>query len=76
MSLTLFIGIFCLGYGVLTLSARIFGWNWMFSKKQAIEERFGASTGNLIHLIGYTVVPLAGGVIFLTAHFFGQTTLP
>lgn len=40
-------------------------------KLSALKELFGDSTGNLIHLATYAVLPLIAGVIFLIAGFKG-----
>lgn len=65
MSFNFIIGLFALAFGILSLGARIFGWNSFFSKKDAMEERFGAKTGNIIHIIAYTVLPLVLGSILI-----------
>ncbi len=61
MSFDFFLGLIILAFGFLTLGARVFGWNSLFSKKDAMEERFGAKAGNIIHVIAYTALPLFVG---------------
>lgn len=61
----LLIGIAALGFGLLTLAARVFGWSGLLSKQDAMIQRFGAKSGRTIHLIAYTVVPLTLGVLLL-----------
>lgn len=37
------------------------------SKLQAMKELFGEKTGDTVHLLAYSVVPLAGGALLLFA---------
>ena len=37
------------------------------SKLQALKDLFGEKTGNTIHLLAYSVLPLVAGAIFLFA---------
>jgi hypothetical protein len=67
MSTTLLIGIFCLGFGLLTLAARLFGWTQLLGKKEPMEVRFGPRYGNVIHILAYTILPFVIGLVLVSA---------
>lgn len=66
MTFDFIIGVALILLGLVTLLARIFKWDKLFSKQEAMIERFGPMAGNIIHFLGYTALPLIAGVIFVT----------
>jgi hypothetical protein len=68
---TVLIGAAALAYGVFTIYAR-FKKPLLLGKLDAMKEKFGNSTGNLIHIIAYTVVPLAAGAVFIYSGLAGH----
>lgn len=65
-------GILGLCFGLFTLGARLTGKMDNFSKLHAMKELYGEKKGNLIHLIGYTIVPLVLGVVLIALSFLGK----
>lgn len=61
---TVLIGVAAIGFGVYTLYLRSTD-PANFGKLTAMKEKFGESTGSLIHLVAYSIVPIVVGVVFL-----------
>jgi len=62
----LIFGLFALAFGMLTLLLRFIAPNSpLFSKLGPMKERFGDTAGTVIHVLGYTVMPLAVGTILV-----------
>ncbi|MCA8888345.1 MAG: hypothetical protein KDA46_05935 [Parvularculaceae bacterium] len=60
----LVLGLAAVAFGLATLAARLFGWEKLLGKRAPMKERYGESTGDIIHLVAYSLVPLAcGGVL-------------
>lgn len=64
---TVFIGVAAILFGLYTAFLRA-KQPEKLGKLQAMKERFGATAGNLIHLVAYTLVPLVAGAVFV---FYG-----
>ena len=65
MSGDLVFGIGLCLFGLITLAARIFGWERLISQRQAAKDRLGDRLGDAIHLLGYTIAPIAFGAILM-----------
>ncbi len=63
------IGAAMCGFGLLTIAARLFGWERMISKRQPMKEKFGDTAGDAIHFIGYSVLPIVFGLSFIAIHY-------
>jgi hypothetical protein len=64
------IGFFALGFGIVTAVIRKRSPE-RFPKLQAMKERLGEKAGSRLHIVGYSLVPILVGIIFLLAGFFG-----
>ena len=65
MVIDIILGVFFLGTGLVTLAARIFGWEKILAKREPMQQLWGAQTGDIVHLVLYTLLPLAAGGYFL-----------
>ncbi|GMO61966.1 MAG: hypothetical protein Ta2G_21420 [Termitinemataceae bacterium] len=57
------LGLFGIGYGIYTAIIRK-KTPEKLGKIGPMKERFGDKTGNIIHIIAYTVMPILVGIIF------------
>ena len=64
------LGIFALGFGLLTLCIR-FANPAMFGKLEAMKKQWGDFAGNAIHITAYTIVPIVAGVALIIAGTLG-----
>ena len=64
MNLRLLLGIAALAYGVYTGYART-ATTEKFAKLEAMKEQWGESTGNIVHLVAYTLVPIVVGLVLI-----------
>lgn len=69
MNTNLIVGAGLICFGLLTLSARVFGWEKLISQRQLAKERFGPRAGDVVHFIGYTAMPIIFGIIFLNNEY-------
>jgi hypothetical protein len=58
------LGAIAMAFGVLTLLARVFGWN-LFSQRAAMSRQYGRRGGEAIHLVGYTIAPIVLGAVLV-----------
>ncbi|MBN2442302.1 MAG: hypothetical protein JXJ04_13190 [Spirochaetales bacterium] len=65
------IGFIVFGYGIFTLIVRIIN-PAQFRKLKALQMTMGKKTGMIIHIIGYTILPLIFGGVFMFAGIFGK----
>lgn len=63
----LILGAGLVGFGVFTILARIFKWQGLFAKKDAMIKTFGKTAGELIHISAYSVLPVIAGTILIIA---------
>lgn len=64
MSMSIVIGTLAILFGLFTGVARFVAPNSrIFSKLEPMKERFGATAGTAIHVVAYTLLPLAFGVL-------------
>jgi hypothetical protein len=64
------IGVLAIAYGIYSYVQRKTAPE-KIAKLQTMIERNGEKMGNRIHLFGYTIVPIAAGLMLLHAHFRG-----
>jgi len=65
----LIFGTFALAFGFYTLYLRLSGKIQSSEKLIKMKELMGNTTGNIVHIIAYTIVPLTAGVALLSAAF-------
>lgn len=65
----LIFGAFALAFGLYTLYLRLSGKMLSSEKLIKMKELMGNTTGNVVHLVAYTVLPLVAGLALLTAAF-------
>ena len=64
------IGVVCICFGLYTAIVRVIS-PQKFVKLEAMKQKFGNSTGTLIHTVAYTFLPLVCGVIITFAGING-----
>jgi hypothetical protein len=62
--ITIVLGVLACGYGVFTLVMRS-KHPKIFSKLNAVKQFWGERAGFVIHVVAYTVMPLAIGIAFI-----------
>ena len=67
---TVLIGAVAVAYGLYTLYARKNS-PGNFSKLDAMKKQWGESSGNTIHVIAYSVVPIIVGLVLIVAGLRG-----
>lgn len=67
----LIIGILALLYGLYTIYLRVSKNAKAWGKLDRMKEVYGEKAGSAIHIISYTVVPIAIGIIGLAAYCLG-----
>lgn len=65
---TLIFGIIALLFGLLTIYLRIFKNSKGLGKLEAMKETYGEKLGLAIHIISYTVVPIAVGIVLIVKY--------
>ncbi len=63
------LGIFALGFGLITLIMRFTGKTQGLGKLEKMKQSYGEKKGNLIHFSAYTLVPIVVGIVFLYPYF-------
>ena len=64
MSTSIVIGVLAILFGLFTGVARFVAPDsGVFSKQEAMKERFGSTVGTAIHVLAYTVLPMIFGVL-------------
>ena len=64
------VGVFALGYGLYSLYTRINAPE-KIGKLASMKRVYGAKAGTVIHLVLYSVIPIAFGAILIAAGIFG-----
>ncbi len=72
--ITIGLGVFGLGFGGYTSLLR-FTNPAKLGKLEPMRQKFGATAGTAIHLIAYSVAPIAFGVVMLVAGLQGVSVL-
>lgn len=67
----LIIGILALLYGLYTIYLRVRKDSKAWGKLDRMKEVYGEKAGSAIHIISYTVVPIAIGIIGIAAYCLG-----
>lgn len=73
-SLTVFIGLICVVYGLYTFYART-KWPKQLYKLEPMKARWGKKTGTFIHIVAYSVVPIITGINIIRAGFYGLSLM-
>lgn len=69
-SITIAVGCIPILFGVYTVILRVKSPESL-SKLVAMKEKFGDSTGNIIHIVFYSITPVALGIIIILAGLNG-----
>lgn len=67
----LIIGILALLYGLYTIYLRVSKNANAWGKLDRMKEVYGEKAGSAIHIISYTAVPIAIGIVGITAYCLG-----
>jgi len=70
MGSDLVLGILALGFGLTTLVLRQVKPE-VFHKLGPMKERWGDAAGTAIHVVGYSVIPIVAGIVWLMAGLGG-----
>lgn len=68
---TIGIGALMIAYGFFVLTLRIKNDTSKLSKLAKMKEIMGEKKGSVIHLIGYAILPMAAGIVFVIMGFKG-----
>ncbi len=71
MSFEQFLGLGFLVLGLVSTSSYVedlspLRLNYFYKELRPMQERWGSTPGLVLHILGYTIAPLAFGLIFLT----------
>lgn len=64
MNFNLLLGIAAVGYGLYTAYARV-KTPGQFAKLEAMKKQWGDQAGTIVHVVGYTIVPIVVGVVLI-----------
>lgn len=67
----LIIGILALLYGLYTIYLRVRKDSKAWGKLEKMKEVYGEKAGTVIHIISYTIVPIAAGIVGIVAYCLG-----
>jgi hypothetical protein len=67
----LIIGILALLYGLYTIYLRVRKDSKAWGKLEKMKEVYGEKAGTVIHIISYTIVPIAVGIVGIVAYCLG-----
>lgn len=62
--ITIAFGVVALGFGLAATYVRLTA-PQKFGKLEAMKQKFGATVGTAIHVVAYSVFPIAAGILFL-----------
>ncbi len=71
----LIIGILALLYGLYTIYLRGRKDSKAWGKLEKMKEAYGEKAGTIIHIISYTIVPIAVGIVGIAAYCLGIKVL-
>lgn len=71
----LIIGILALLYGLYTIYLRVRKDSKAWGKLEKMKEAYGEKAGTIIHIISYTIVPIAVGIVGIAAYCLGIKVL-
>ena len=66
MSLNVLLGLAAVAYGLYTAYVRATAPE-KFEKLAAMKEQWGDGTGTIVHVVGYTVVPIVVGLMLIAS---------
>lgn len=69
--LSLIISIFFLAFGLFTIYLRLFKNNKWLGKIEKMKQAYGERLGTYLHVISYTVVPIAVGIAGIVCYCLG-----
>jgi hypothetical protein len=67
----LIIGVLALLYGLYTIYLRVRKDSKAWGKLEKMKEVYGEKAGTVIHIISYTIVPIAVGIVGIVAYCLG-----
>jgi len=67
----LLLGIAAVAYGLYTLYARATSPN-KFAKLEAMKKQWGERPGTIVHVIGYSVVPIIAGLALIASSLLSR----
>lgn len=67
----LIIGILAFLYGLYTIYLRVRKNSKAWGKLEKMKEVYGEKAGTVIHIISYTIVPIAVGIVGIVAYCLG-----
>ena len=65
------IGILALLYGLYTIYLRVRKDSKTWGKLEKMKEVYGEKAGTVIHIISYTIVPIAVGIVGIVSYCLG-----
>lgn len=71
----LIFGVFALLMGLLTIYLRVFKNSKGLGKLETMKEAYGEKLGLAIHIISYTVVPIAVGIVMIVKYLLAENLL-
>ena len=71
----LIIGILALLYGLYTIYLRVRKDSKAWGKLEKMKEAYGEKAGTAIHIISYSIVPIAVGIVGIVAYCLGIKVL-
>lgn len=69
--LSLILSIFFLVLGLFTIYLRVFKNNKWLGKIERMKEAYGKTAGTILHIISYTVIPIALGIVGIVCYCLG-----
>lgn len=67
----LIIGVLALLYGLYTIYLRVRKDSKAWGKLEKMKEVYGEKAGTVIHIISYTIVPIAVGIVGIVSYCLG-----
>lgn len=71
----LIFGVLALLMGLLTIYLRVFKNSKGLGKLETMKEAYGEKLGLAIHIISYTVVPIAVGIVMIVKYLLAENLL-
>lgn len=72
MNLNLLLGILFVGYGLYTSYVRATS-PGKLGKLEAMRKQWGQRAGTIVHVVGYTVVPIIAGVVLIASALLARS---
>ncbi|HVJ18036.1 MAG TPA: hypothetical protein VM686_21600 [Polyangiaceae bacterium] len=71
---TVTVGVACVAYGIVTIVLRAKKPE-LFRKLGPMREKLGATAGTALHFIGYSLLPIGAGILFILRGLQGYSLL-